>query len=57
MNKDLRWCSGIVEIVCDGTWIKPGKKRQCYKEGEAAKFWDEIPECNLEASRSIDPFN
>ena len=56
-NKYLLWYGGIVEIVCDGTWIKPGKKRQCYKEGEAAKFWDEIPECNLEASRSIDPFN
>ena len=49
-NKDLRWCSGIVEIVCDGTWIKAGKRRQCYKEGEAAEvFWDAIPECNVEA--------
>ena len=45
VNKDLRWCSGIVEIVCDGTWIKAGKRRQCYKEGEAAEvFWDAIPE-------------
>ena len=30
-NKDLRCCSVIVEIMCDGTWIKPGKMRQCYK--------------------------
>ena len=30
-NKDLHWCSGIEERVCDRTWIKPGKRRQCYK--------------------------
>ena len=33
VNKDLSWCSGIVERVCDGTWINPGNRRQCYKEG------------------------
>ena len=33
VNKDLYWCSLIVEIVCDGTWIKPGNMRQCNKEG------------------------
>ena len=32
-NKYLRWCSGIMEIVCDGNWINPGNMRQCYKEG------------------------
>ena len=57
-NKDLRCCSGILEIVCDGTWIKPVKRRQCYKEGEAAEvFWHAISECNMEALRSIEPFN
>ena len=35
-NKDLRWCSSIVERMCDGTWINPGNMSQCYKEGEAA---------------------
>ena len=30
-NKDLRWCSVIVEIVYDGTWINPGNRRHCYK--------------------------
>ena len=58
MNTDLPWCSGIVELLCDRTWINPGKRRQCYKEGEAAEvFWDTIPERNMEASRSIEPFN
>ena len=58
MNKDLSWCIGIVERVCDGTCINPGNRRQCYKEGEAVKlFWDAIPECNMEASRSIESFN
>ena len=58
MNKDLRWCSGIVERVSDGTWINTGNRRQCYKEVEAAEvFWDTMPEFNMEASRSIKPFN
>ena len=47
-----------MERVCDGTWINSGKRRQCYKEGKAAEvFWDAIPECNMEASRSIEPFH
>ena len=54
----MRWCSGIVEILCDGTCINTGKRRQCYKEVEAADvFWDAIPECNMEALRYIEPFN
>ena len=57
-NKNLRWCSVIVERVCDGTWINSGMRRQCYKEGEAAEvFWDAIPECNMDALRSIEPFH
>ena len=44
-NKDLRWCSVIVEIVYDGTWINPGNRTHYYKELEAAElFWDTIPE-------------
>ena len=44
--------------MCDGTWIKAGKRRQFYKEGEAAEvFWDAIPECNMEALRSIEQFH
>ena len=53
----MSWCSGILERVCDRTWIKAGKRRQCYKEVEAAElFWGAIPECNMEASRFIEPF-
>ena len=44
--------------MCDRARINPGKRRQCYKEGEAVKvFWDAIPECNMESSRSIKIFN
>ena len=57
-NKDLSWCSGIVERVCDGAWIKSKKRRQCYKKGKGAEvFWDAIHECNMEASRSIETFH
>ena len=28
VNKELRWCSGIVERLCDGTWTNPGNRRQ-----------------------------
>ena len=58
MNKYLHLCRVIAERVCDGTWKNPGKRGECYKEGEAAEvFWGAIPECNMEASRSIEPFN
>ena len=54
----MRWCSGVVVKVCDRTLINPGKRRQCYKEREAVEvFWGAIPEYNMEASRSIEPFN
>jgi hypothetical protein len=23
------WCSGVVERICDGTWVIPGKMRKC----------------------------
>ena len=42
-TKVLEWCGGIVERICDGTWIIPGARTKCYKEGEAAEiFWDAI---------------
>ena len=40
-----RWCSGVVERICDGTWVIPGKMRKCWKKGEAVDvFWDAIPD-------------
>ena len=55
--KELRWCGGVVESISDGTWVKPGKLRQCYKENEAAfVFWDAVPEADYPTSRSIEPF-
>ena len=46
-NLELRWCSGVIEEVSDGTWTIPSKskRRKCYTEGEAAKvYWDAIPD-------------
>ncbi len=51
------WCGGVVEEVCDGTWIIPGKRSKCYNEGEAAKvLWDAIPDANLPSGHTIEPF-
>jgi hypothetical protein len=45
---DWHWCRGVVERVCDDTWVKSGKRRQCYKAGEAAEvLWDEIPDADM----------
>ena len=46
-EKESRWCSGVVERICDGTWVIPGKMRKCWKEGEAVEiFWDAIPDAS-----------
>ena len=46
-EKESRWCSGVVEIICDGTWVIPGKMRICWKEGEAVEiFWDARPDAS-----------
>ena len=29
--KELRWCGCVVEKNSYGTWVKPGKRRQCCK--------------------------
>ena len=44
-EKYMRWCSGVVMRICDGTWVKPGTYRARYKVGEAAEvLWDAIDE-------------
>ena len=44
-TKEIRWCGGFVENISDGTWVKLGKRRQCYKENESAfVFWNAVTE-------------
>ena len=43
-EKYMRWCSGVVTRICDGTWVKPGTYRARYKVGEAEVLWDAIDE-------------
>lgn len=51
-EKEPRWCSGVVERICDGTWVIPGKCRKCWKEGEAVEvFFDAIPNADTPACR------
>ena len=54
-TKILEWCGGVVERICDGTWLIPGARTKCYKEGEAAEIlWDAIPIADIPPSRSIE---
>ena len=51
-------CGGLVERICDGSWLIRGSRRKKYKVGEAADiFWDAIPEADLGPSRCIVPLN
>ena len=44
--------------MSDGTWVKPGKLPQCYKENKASFFfWGAVPETDYPASYSIEPFD
>ena len=56
--KELRWFGSVVETIRDGTWVKPGKRRKCFKENKASfVFWDAVPEADYPASHSIEPFD
>ena len=48
-EREICWCSGVIQEICDGTWQIQGKRRgQCHKENEAAKvFWDAIPDAEM----------
>jgi len=51
-EQEPRWCSGVVQRICEGTWVIPGKMRKCWKEGEAVEvFWDVIPDADMPACR------
>ena len=58
-EKEPRWCSGVVERICDGTWVIPGRMRKCWNENEAVEvFWDAVPEADAPACRAqvaLDP--
>jgi len=48
---ELRWCSGVVKRVSDGTWLLPKARTRCYKKGEAAEIeWDAMPDIGLETT-------
>ena len=56
--KKLRWRGSVVENIRDGTWVNPGKLRQCYKENEASfVFWGAVTEAAYPELRSIEPFD
>ena len=38
-TKELCWCVGVLERISYGTWVKPGERRQCYKENAAEFFF------------------
>ena len=42
-----------VERVSDSTWLMPGARTKCYKEGEAVEvYWDAVPEANYPLGRT-----
>lgn len=56
---DTPWVGGVVERVCDGTWVMPGngKRTKCEKGKAAEVLWDFLPDVGLPACRcrSIEP--
>ncbi len=49
---------GVVERVCDDTWVKSSKRRQCYKAGEAVEvLWDEISDADMPVCPTREPFD
>jgi hypothetical protein len=56
--KQQRWCSGVIEEISDGTWLKPNARTQCWNKNEAARvYWDPIPDANInQHTRSTEPF-
>ena len=49
---------GTVEIESDGTWLMPGARTKCYKEGEAEEvYWDAVTEANYPPGRTAETFD
>ena len=54
----LLWMGGTVERVSYGSWLMPGARTKCYKEGEAAElYWYAVPESNYPPGRTIEKFD
>ena len=54
-TKILEWCGGVVEKICDGTWLIPRARTKCYKERKVEEvLWDAIPIADIPPSRSIE---
>ena len=46
---------GAFERVNDGTWLMPGARTKCYKQGEAEEvYWDVVPEANYPPGRTTE---
>ena len=47
--KKPRCCCGVIERLCDGSWIIPGHPRKRWKVAEAAEIcWDAMPDANID---------
>ena len=52
---NVLWMGDIVERLSDGTWLMPGSRTKCYKEGEEAEeYWDAVPEANYPPGRTTE---
>ena len=52
---NVLWMGGTVERVSDGTWLMPGSRTKCYKEGEAAEVYqDAVSEANYPPGRTTE---
>ena len=49
---------GTFERVSDRTWLMPGARTKCYKEGEAKELYrDTVPEANYPPGRTTEKFD
>ena len=55
---DVLCMGGTVERVSYGTWLIPGARNKCYKEGEAEEVYlDAVPEASYPPGRTTEKFD